>query len=130
MTFKELMDILDAFDTARNWHGLAPADLAKSIMLEGAELLEHFQWDDSLRMHKQEAPARNVEEIAYEAADVLIYLMKFCREMEIDLCAAALRKLEKVGKKYPPRDGINDPKDSWGHDAYLAIKKEQRAQQK
>jgi hypothetical protein len=34
MTFQELAEQLDQFDTDRNWTNLDPADLAKSIMLE------------------------------------------------------------------------------------------------
>jgi hypothetical protein len=49
MSFQELGKKIDKFDSDRKWIGLDPSDLAKSIMIEGAELLEHFQWDNSLK---------------------------------------------------------------------------------
>lgn len=42
-----------------------------------------------------------MEEINNEVADILIYLMKFCREMDIDIVDATMKKIDKVGKKYP-----------------------------
>lgn len=130
MSFRELMELLNRFDDERNWHGLDPADLAKSIVLESAELLEHFQWDNSLMAKKAKIPAKDLEEIGAEAADVLVYLMKFCREMEIDLAAATLKKVEKIGKKYPPKSPATPHQEgSWEHEEYLRIKKERRVQQ-
>jgi hypothetical protein len=68
---------------------------------------------------------KNIEEMGYEAADILIYLMKFCRETQIDIIEATLKKLEKLQKKYPV--GYNDTKDDTpNHEAYLKIKKAYR----
>lgn len=47
--------------------------------------------------------------------------MKFCREMGIDIVDATMKKLDKVGKKYPV-----DYKEKGGHDEYLRIKKAYR----
>ena len=44
---------------------------------------------------------KNKEEIEHEVADILIYLMKFCREMKIDIVDATLKKIERLEKKYP-----------------------------
>lgn len=41
---KELEQEIKEYLIERNWYNLEPADLAKSIMIEGAELLELFQW--------------------------------------------------------------------------------------
>lgn len=121
MTFQELADQLDQFDIDRKWIGMDPSDLAKSIMLECAELLEHFQWDNTLKNRGNKIPEKNIDDINYEVADILIYLMKFCREMNIDIVDATIKKLDKVGKKYPV-----DYKKNGGHEAYLKIKKEYR----
>lgn len=125
MSFKELAEKLDIFDQERKWNNLSPEDLAKSIMIEWAELLEHFQWDTTLR-NKWSAPMeKNMEEISYEVADILIYLMKFCRETHINIIEATLKKIEKLQKKYPV--GYNDTKDNKpNHEAYLKIKKAYR----
>jgi len=121
MTFQELAEKLDQFDADRKWSDLDPSDLAKSIMLEAAELLEHFQWDNTLKNRGNKIPEKNIDDIKHEVADVLIYLMKFCREMNIDIVDATNKKLDKVGKKYPA-----NYKEHGGHEEYLRIKKEHR----
>ena len=125
MSFKELAEKLDTFDQERRWVNLSPEDLAKSIMIEGAELLEHFQWDTTLKNKWNTPLEKNREEMSYEAADILIYLMNFCRETQIDIIDVTLKKLEKLQKKYPV--GYNDTKDNKpNHEAYLKIKKTYR----
>lgn len=121
MTFQEMADKLDQFDMDRKRTGMAPSDLAKSIILESAELLEFYQRDDTLKNRDGKTRDKNSEDIENEVADILIYLMKFCREANIDIVKATLKKLEKVGKKYPV-----DYKEKWGHDEYLRIKQEYR----
>lgn len=121
MTFQELAEKLDQFDSDRKWRDLDPSDLAKSIMLEGAELLEHFQWDNTLKNRGNKTPRKNIDDIRHEVADILIYLMKFCREMNIDIVDATNKKLDKVGKKYPA-----NYKENGGYEEYLRIKKEHR----
>lgn len=120
-SFAKLILELNEFDSARNWIGLDPADLAKSIVLESAELLEHFQWDNTTLNRKELKLAKDKKAIASEAADILIYLLKFCRETKIDLISAAFSKLEKTDKKYPP----NYKKDD-GDREYLKIKRRYR----
>lgn len=124
MTFQELADKLDQFDIDRRWIDLEPSDLAKSIILEAAELLEHFQWDETLKNREGKTLERNIDEIKHEVADVFIYLMKFCREMDIDIVDATMKKVEKIGNKYPV--GYNG--GGVGHGQYLKIKKEYRAE--
>jgi len=101
MSFKELAIKLDKFDTDRKWTNLSPEDLAKSIILECAELLEHFQRDATMTKRGDKLLEKDKEEIGHEVADILIYLMKFCREMKIDIVDATVKKLEKLEKKYP-----------------------------
>lgn len=93
-TLQELKDLVAQFGKERNWgkHHTAK-NLAISIAIEAAELLEHFQWDEYGR--------RNLVEIEDELADVMIYLMNFANVLEIDVAAAYRRKLEKAARKYP-----------------------------
>ncbi len=124
LSFRKLAERLDEFDAERKWLDLDPEDLAKSIVLEGAELLEHFQWDNTLRNRKDIIPHKDREAIKSEVADILVYLLKFCREMKIDLVPAVLEKLEKLEKKYP----VNYNKSARGlnHEEYLRIKRSYR----
>lgn len=125
MTFQELADSIEAYTKERNWIDMAPSDLAKSIMLEGAELLEHFQWDNTLAKRGSQLPQKDKEAIASEVSDILIYLMEFCQAMEIDVVDAVQRKIEKVKKKYPVGYAGSDDGDLH-HEEYLKIKQAHR----
>jgi dCTP diphosphatase len=88
------------FRDARDWlqfHN--PKDLAVSISIEAAELLEEFQWKsvDESRRHA----AENKERVSDEIADVAIYLLELTDVLGIDLTAAIHAKLDKNEKKYP-----------------------------
>ena len=86
------------FVAAKGWYqaGSArpqtPRNLAVSLCLEAAEVLEHFQWSD-------EPP--DPKELASELADVTLYLLQIASLSGIDLEAAVLAKLEKnYGRKW------------------------------
>ena len=89
-----------AFRDARDWMQFHnPKNLAISINLEAAELLEHFQWKS---MEESEAHARAArEEIAEEMADVAIYLFELADNLGIDLLSSVDAKLAKNESKYP-----------------------------
>jgi NTP pyrophosphatase (non-canonical NTP hydrolase) len=89
-----------AFRDARDWMQFHnPKNLAISINLEAAELLEHFQWKS---MEESEAHAKAArEEIAEEVADVAIYLFELADNLSIDLLATVNAKLAKNEAKYP-----------------------------
>jgi NTP pyrophosphatase (non-canonical NTP hydrolase) len=88
-----LLNEILAFRDARNWgKHHTPENLAKSICIEAAELLECYQWNDS------KFDPSNAEE---EAADIMIYLLLFCHETGINLEEAVLSKLRKNARKYP-----------------------------
>jgi NTP pyrophosphatase (non-canonical NTP hydrolase) len=76
-----------------------PKNLAVSIVIEAAELLEQFQWKDEKTVEKH--IRENREEIADELADVAIYLVELADNLGIDLVQAMNDKLEKNAKKYP-----------------------------
>lgn len=88
------------FRDERDWKQFHnPKDLAVSISIEAAELLELFQWqnaDQSTRF-----AAQNRERVAEEIADVAIYLIELADITGIDLAHAIEVKLEKNAKKYP-----------------------------
>jgi NTP pyrophosphatase (non-canonical NTP hydrolase) len=74
-----------------------PQNIAQSLVLEAAEVLEVFQWqstEDALT-DKQKA------EISEELADVYNWVLVLSHDLGIDIEAAALKKIEKNGKKYP-----------------------------
>ena len=87
------------FNQERDWgqyHN--PRNLAMAVNVESAELLEPFLWcndgGEKVLSHKRQA----IEE---EAADVLICLLNFCTQADIDLCAVVAKKIEKNARNYP-----------------------------
>lgn len=97
---KSLSARLDAFAAERDWDQFHnPKNLAMALAGEAGELIEHFQWLTAEQAANLSAEAR--EEVAMEAADVLLFLLRLCDKLAIDLAAAASRKLELNAKKYP-----------------------------
>lgn len=74
-------------------------DMALSLMLEAAEVLEHFQWKSVQEVDKHAEQCK--EEIADELADVAMYLFELSDNLGIDLAQAIGRKMKKNGIKYP-----------------------------
>ncbi len=113
--------------TERGWDNLRPADIAKSISIEAAELLELFQWtNQSLKDIKKDKA--KVEMIKKELADVLTYCFDMSVLLELDTGKILLDKLEKVKQKYPAHLFKNRNKnvDAGSEDIYWKIKKEHR----
>ena len=95
-----LRDRLRAFALARAWAPFhAPKNLACALSVESAELLEHFQWMTEAQSREPDDATRDA--IALEAADVLLYLIQLADQLDIDLLAAADRKITLNAQKYP-----------------------------
>ncbi|MHC1716353.1 MAG: nucleotide pyrophosphohydrolase [Candidatus Dojkabacteria bacterium] len=89
---KDLIKRIVQFRDERDWKQFhSPENLAKSINIEAAELLECFQW--SSKYEKKEA--------CEELADVLIYCVLMGEALEVDLSEIIEKKLKKNGEKYP-----------------------------
>jgi NTP pyrophosphatase (non-canonical NTP hydrolase) len=84
----------------RGWSALRPSDLAKSIMIEGAELLEIFQWDNQ-SPEQVKADPEKMERIRKELADVMIYCFEMGVILDLDMEEVLAEKLKKVEQKYP-----------------------------
>jgi dCTP diphosphatase len=93
-TLQELKDLGATFADERGWQQYhQPRNLATSIIIEAAELLEHFQWGDYSEQDKQE--------VADELSDILAYCFHLARALDIDVSTAYRDKLERAAKKYP-----------------------------
>jgi dCTP diphosphatase len=89
---EELMAALRQFVAERNWKQFhTPENLAKSISIESAELLELFQWSEP----------SNLEDVKDELADVLTYCILLADKYDLDIEKIVLEKLEKTKAKYP-----------------------------
>jgi NTP pyrophosphatase (non-canonical NTP hydrolase) len=96
----ELRDALRAFAAVRDWRPFhTPKNLAMAMIVEAAELVEHFQW---LTPEQSAAlPADKLAQVRDEVADTLIYLVELADVLGIDLLAAARDKMAKNAIKYP-----------------------------
>lgn len=96
MDIQELTQAMHDFVRAKGWYDTDSArpqtasNLAASLAIEAAEVLEHFQWDTE--------PANNAH-LAEELADVALYLLQLASICEIDLEKAILEKLENNYKR-------------------------------
>ena len=96
----ELTASINTFRDARDWKQFHnPKDMAVSISIEAAELLEHFQWKSAAECEAHIAANRKA--VADEVADVAIYLFEMAELLELDLGAEMIRKLRKNAVKYP-----------------------------
>lgn len=101
-TVAELKKRMADFVAEREWQPFHdPKNLAMSLAIETAELMEHFQWlrSDELKSVRDDSAA--MEAIREELADVTAYLLSFANSLGIDLAAAFEAKMEKNVRKYP-----------------------------
>ena len=99
-TLESLKSRIRDFSHARQWEKYhTPKNVAMAMIVEAAELLEHFQW---LTPEESVALEPNIrEDVRLEMADVLIYLVRLADLLEIDLLDAAADKLVLNAEKYP-----------------------------
>ncbi len=89
---KELIEEIIRFRDERNWRQYhTPANLAKSISIEAAELLENFQWDDNY----------DHENMCDELADIMIYSIMAADAIGVDIETIIRNKIKKNAIKYP-----------------------------
>ena len=111
-TVEDLRQIMRQFVDQREWQPFHnPKNLAMSLAIEAAELMEHFQWLtlDEASEHSLDSDRR--EAICDEVADCLAYVLAIANRMEIDLSSELQRKMEKNALKYPVESsrGRSDP---------------------
>jgi len=103
---RALTEEMNRFVASRGWYESdtkrpqTPRNLAISLSLESAEILEHFQWGDEIR---------NREEFSGELADVALYLLQLASVTGIDLEKAVLEKLKvNYGRKWDQESRKNE----------------------
>ena len=97
---KELTEKMMAFRAERDWKQFHNhKDVALSLVLEAAEVLEHFQWKSPAEVEQHGREGK--EELADELADVAWYLFELAHDLEIDLPQAIADKMAKNALKYP-----------------------------
>lgn len=90
------------FVDAREWNGYhSPKNLAMSIAIEAAEVMEHFQWYTPEESIARLEDATERAAVADELADVLIYCLSFANCTGIDLSDAIFKKLNRNETRFP-----------------------------
>lgn len=102
-TIQNLKEVVSKFVEDREWQKFhTPRNLAESLSLEAAELLEIFQWTSEIGepvRHDNRIKTRLEEELA----DILIYSISLANVARIDVAKAFFRKMKKNALKYPTR---------------------------
>ncbi len=108
-TIAELRETVQRFIAARHWERHhTPKNLAMSIAIEAAEIMEHFQWL-TVEQSEHYVQDRNIRaEVADELADVLIYCLSFANYAGIDISEAIRTKLARNEKRFP----VDQPKSA------------------
>ena len=100
-TVGQLRASVETFVAERDWLQFHNAkDLAISISLEAAELLEEFQWLDSAGVAAASADPEARNRIRFELADIVVYCLCLSNALELDVSDAVLEKLKLAGEKY------------------------------
>ncbi len=96
----QLTNRILSFINERDWNQFHnPKDLALSLVLESAEVMEHFQWKNNEEM--QEYVKLNKGQIGEELADVLYWVLLMSHDLDIDIVKAFEDKMIKNEAKYP-----------------------------
>ncbi|MDA8419859.1 MAG: nucleotide pyrophosphohydrolase [Pseudomonadota bacterium] len=97
---ERLVERLRGFARERDWEQFhSPKNLAMALIVEAAELVEHFQW--LTEQQSRQLSTEKLGEVEQELADIFIYLIRISDRLEVNLVDAAWRKIEINERKYP-----------------------------
>ena len=116
-TIFQLRQVVDRFVAERDWHQFhTPKNLAMSLAIEAAELMEHFQWLTPEQSWQVADRSEKKAEVGEEISDVLCYLLALANELKLDLSTALEAKMVKNAEKYPVHRyrGLFGPEDPAG----------------
>jgi len=98
--FENLSKRLAKFAEDRDWDQFhAPKNLVMALSVEAAELTEHFQW--LTEEQSKDLSKEKLDEVAFEMADIYIYLTRLATKLEVDLPQYVEDKIIINEKKYP-----------------------------
>lgn len=99
-SLKDLQKAVVKFRDARDWKQFHnPKDMALSLTLEAAEVLEHFQWKDKAEVEKYLETHKS--DVGEELSDVLYCVLLMANDLKIDIAKAFDAKLVKNAANYP-----------------------------
>jgi len=102
MDIKELQNKVIEFRDKRDWEQYHnPKDLAISLSLETAELLEIFQWKNAQEVDALKSDGGGLQKVKEELGDIFIFSLTLAREFNLDPSEIILNKLRINDKRYP-----------------------------
>jgi NTP pyrophosphatase (non-canonical NTP hydrolase) len=110
----ELRELVRRFVDERDWRQFhTPKNLAMSLAIEAAELMEHFQWLTPEQSRAVAGDAGKLAAVGEELADVLCYALALANELNLDVADCVRRKMVRNAAKYPAdefrgRYGVDD----------------------
>jgi len=105
-TIAAVQERIGRFIESRGWPVFHdPKNLAMSIAIEAAELMELFQWVESGRSDEVASDPEHRRRILEELADVMIYCFSLGHRLGVDVAAALDEKIVRNGRKYPAVSG-------------------------
>jgi dCTP diphosphatase len=100
---KELNQIqvqLREFAKERDWDQFhSPKNLSMALIVEAAELVEHFQW--LTEEQSKSLDQKQLDKVQEELADIQIYLIRIADKLNVDLMGAVSKKIDANARKYP-----------------------------
>lgn len=89
---KKTIERLKQFNQDRDWNQFhTPENIAKSISIEAAELLECFQWDSHY----------DIKQVKDELADIFLYSLIMAYQLNLDVEEIVNAKISRNEKRYP-----------------------------
>ena len=91
---------LRQFAEERDWDQFhSPKNFSMAMIVECAELVEHFQWLTDEQ--SKDLSAETLDEVSLEMADIMIYLIRLADKLDVDLLDTVKRKMILNAEKYP-----------------------------
>lgn len=101
-TVSTLRGVVDRFVAERQWQQHhSPKNLAMSLAIEAAELMEHFQWIDVEASRGVASDPQKLADVAEELSDVLCYALALANVLKLDVSQSLIAKMKKNEAKYP-----------------------------
>jgi NTP pyrophosphatase (non-canonical NTP hydrolase) len=107
MSVANLKRAVSDFVAERDWEKYhSSKNLAMSIAIEAAELMELFQWRNDEAGQVLLLDPEKKSQIGEEMADILIYCLAFANQADLDISALVMAKLEKNESRFPPGEPL------------------------
>lgn len=108
---KEIKEKIKKYCEARDWDQFHSAkELAIALIIESAELLEHFRFKNEKEVEELFKNPKKREDIEDEIGDVVYFLFRLAQRYDVDISESFDKKLSKSAKKYPVEKAMGSNK--------------------